>query len=678
VPAGVEQTEVQVSIDKRSNTVIVSATADQQTNLIGPLIKEIDTTPIAVVTDLRTFRLQNASPVDLAAILQAIFAQQQQQNAAAGQGGGGGRGGGGGGGGGMPPWAQQLFQQQATAGSGPTDAGYYQPQPKFTVDARTNALIAAATPSQMKLIEALVHDLDQDATYRQSVLVVPLKNADATNVAKVLTDLLNAANTNAARAPATGAAQGSTTTALAELTGDVKVVADPDANALVLTTSPKNFPRLRMVIQDLDRLRREVLLECIIAEVTLDSKGELGVQWSSNFTRSVEGAVGGTQTVASALGLDSLTQGFKYTSTSNRVGMIIHALQTDGKLNVLASPKILALENQAAEINIGQQVPYVTNSRITQNGDTVNTIQYQSVGVILKVTPHLNDAGDVRMIVHPEVSQIGPQSEAVQITANVTSPVFEKNYADTTIVVRDGESAIMGGMIRDDLTETVNKMPVLGDIPLLGLVFRDKQWEKKKVELVVFLTPHVIDDAEQMRRRTRATSEKFVLVPPELLKDELDRWTRGLDENSAVAHYNRGTVYLESGRILEAIEELSIARDMAPRDAATHFNLGLALAKKGDLEPAEAELRATAQLDPRDAETHYNLGAVLWRKQDFAGAAREFKTALQLEPSHEDARRWVNRAEAAARDFPDAGSRAPGPAPGESKAPDANPQGGNQ
>src|SRR5581483_4027755 len=309
--------------------------------LIDPLVAEVDAAPVAVAEELRSFRLVNANPVDMTAILQDIFSKATTPGQGQNQQGGGGIG----------RFLQQMQQGGGAAGAaGDTGPTRNIPDPKFTVDARTNSLIVSAVPAYMKVIEKLVRDLDEDSTFRQSVLVVPLKNADATNVAKVLTDLLNAAlqaanqqrtqNQNANRVT------GNTTTALAELSGDVRVVADADSNAIVVTTSPKNFSRIKQIISDLDRNRRQVLIETLIAEVSLDDKGELGVQWSTNWIRGIDSRAGGTSTAMSDLGLGALTDGFRYLSTSDKVSMTIRALQTTGKLNVLSSPKILTLENQ--------------------------------------------------------------------------------------------------------------------------------------------------------------------------------------------------------------------------------------------------------------------------------------------------------------------------------------------
>ena len=304
-----------------------------------------------------------------------------------------------------------------------------------------------------------------------------------------------------------------------------------------------------------------------------------------------------------------------------------------------------------AQISVGEDVPFINNSRITQNGDTVNTVQYRNVGVILKVTPKINENGEVRMLVHPEVSEIGPQSEAVPISNNVTSPVFNDNFADTTVVVQDGETAVLGGLIRSEQNETVQKIPILGDIPLVGLAFRSKSVDKKKVELLVLLTPHVVSDAEKLRRQSRHVQDKFALVGEERIGLELETWTRGLEDGSALKAYNRGTVYLEARRYEEAAHELEQARALAPGDEPTHFNLGLAYARLGRLIEAKRELEEALRIDPRDPETHYNLGAIYWRCQDYETAAREFRACLELDPRHESAKNWLARAEAVQKDM---------------------------
>jgi general secretion pathway protein D len=632
------QNDVKIVADADSNSLLVTS-SPKNLPRIQKLVEELDRERKELLQEVRAFILKNANPMDVQAVLQDIYSKPIVQGNPWMPAGGtfitrffggvqsheGERHGGGGSG--------------TTPNDGPTK---YIPDPRFTVDVRSNAVVVSAVKSQMEEIEGLVRELDSD-TLEQGLLVVPLRNADAANVAKIMMDLINAARNNAGF---NQGARGGTTTALVALSYDVKIVADADSNSLLVTTSPKHFPRIRQMIQDLDRERKQVLLECLVAEVTLDDAGQLGVQWDTNWTRDIAGRLGGTSQASTFGGLGALAQGFQFISKSDKLGLTLQALQTEGKLNVLSSPKILAMENQQAQISVGEDVPFINNSRITQNGDTVNTVQYRNVGVILKVTPKINERGEVRMMVHPEVSEIGPQSEAVPISNNVTSPVFNDNFADTTVVVNDGETAVLGGLIRNELNETVQKLPILGDIPLIGLAFRSKSVDKKKVEVLVLLTPHVVDDAERLRRQSRHVQEKFSLVGDERLALELETWTRGLEDGSATKAYNRGTVYLEARRYEEAEHEFEEARSLAPRDAPTHFNLGLAYARAGRLVEAKREFEETIKIDPRDPEAHYNLGAIDWRAQDYDAAAREFRSCLQLNPFHESAKKWLAKAEA--------------------------------
>jgi general secretion pathway protein D len=551
--------------------------------------------------------------------------------------------------------------QQATTSS----SDRYSPAPKFTTDERTNTLIVSATVSDLNMVEALVKKLDQDPTEAMAVLVTPLRNANAENLAQILTDSLadspgqsaggggrnNQGRNNQGRNNQGRNNQGrnnqqssSGSNSVGGLVGDVTVVADTEANALVFTTSQRNFDRIRAVVGELDRPRRQVFIECLIAEVRLTDKGELGVQWDALFTNDILNEKDGTQSVGTDFGLGSLNDGMRYTTDSGKLTGFLRALQTDGRLNILSSPKILCLENQDAEISVGQEVPFVTNSRITQNGDTVNTIQYRDVGIILQVTPQVNEDGHVRMVIHPEVSSIAPASESVLISEGVRSPTFNRNFADTTIVVGDSETAVIGGLISNSVVETEFKIPFLGSIPILGRLFGSTIKEKVKQEIVVFLTPHVVESVGGLRARTTKTLSEFAMVPVEVVREELDRWLRGLDHETHPYHYNRGTVLLEGGRVPEAIDDLRKAIRFKGSDPAAHFNLGLALARSGRLEEAKTELKIAGVLAPGDVEIPYNLAAVYWRQENYPMAAAKFQRALELDPLHEQAREWLPRA----------------------------------
>ncbi len=647
---------VNVSEDARTNSVVVTASQDQL-RLIEGLVRDLDSDPAQVVTELRAIRLVNADATALAATLTALFQDEQVQGQQPAQNQRGGRGGQGGQGGGE---MAQIVRRFAGLDDGGQTGGVdrYTPKPKITTDVRTNTLLVTASPSDMAMIEKIAKDLDQDPTDTTSVMVIQLQHAEASVLAPVIQNALQA-QTGAAGGAAAGRgaqqqgrgqqARAAATTPInagnADLVGQVTVTADEAGNALVVTSSPRNFDRIRGIVRELDMVRREVFIECLIAEVQLTDRGELGIQWNAAFTNSAENAEEGTQSLGTDFGLDALRDGLRYTTTSDKLSGLLRALKTEGRLNILSSPKILVLENSPAEISVGQEVPFVTNSRITQLGDTVNTIQYRDVGIILRVTPQISSNGAVRMTVHPEVSSIAPDAQSVPISEGVRSPTFNKEFADTTIVVQDGQTAVIGGLIRDSFTETVFKIPFLGDIPILGRLFGSTTREKVKQELVVFLTPHVIERPAQLRERSQAVIQEYAYVAQEVLASSLDRWLRGLTENTHAWEYNRGTVLLEGGRIDEAIKHLEKARDLMPSDAATRLNLGLALAQAGLHERAEAELRQAHRLDPADPEAAYDLGAVTWRKGDVTGAAHWFAQALVIDPTHAEAARWLQRAQ---------------------------------
>ena len=675
---GASLAPVNVAEDARTNSVVVTASTDQL-KLVDQLVAELDKDPDPVVTEIRSFRLQNADAAEMAETLTALWTEQQQTTNQ--------RGNQRGGGGNPPRWVQRMMGGQNGGDEGDAASDRYSPQPKFTTDSRTNMLIVSATQTDMAVVERLVSDLDKDPTERSAVLVVPLQHATAGSLSDVVQGVLaeqgvgtsgggqnrnaqnrNAQNRNNTRQNNQNTPGGNTsgfggggntqrgTTRFQQrapgdgsngtgIVGDVTVVPDEESNALVFTSSPRNFERLRQIVRELDSPRREVFIECLIAEVQLNDKGELGIQWNAAFTNSIEDADEGTQSLGTDFGLDALQDGLRYTTTSDKLTGLLRALKTEGRLNILSSPKILVMENSAAELSVGQEVPYVTNSRVTTNGDTVNTIQYRNVGIILQVTPQVNDDGLVKLVVHPEVSSIAPDSQSVPISEGVRSPTFNRNFADTTIVIRTGETAVIGGLIQDSLSETQFSIPLLGDIPILGRLFGNTIREKKKQEIVVFLTPHVIERAGQLRSRSRAALADYAHAPRAIVDAELDRWLHGLDSDSHAWSFNRGTVLLETGRTEDAIEALREAVRRDPDDCSTRVNYGLALARGGKLEEAENQLRWAEQLDPRDPAIPYDLGAVLWRRGDYVQAALAFRRALLVDPTFDEALEWLPKAQ---------------------------------
>jgi general secretion pathway protein D len=285
---------------------------------------------------------------------------------------------------------------------------------------------------------------------------------------------------------------GGSTNLLTEMVGQVEVVADSDTNTLLVLTATKYEQPVKDVITDLDRPVPQVLIKCLIAEVTHDRSDDLGVDFSIlNLSRGLTG--GSNQgNITSAQG----NGGLVVSLAESQIATTFHALAVAGKIDVLSRPYILTSDNQEANILVGQNVPFVTNSRTDSVGNIINTIQYQDVGIILDVTPHINSDGLVVMDVNPEISD--ESDKTVQIQAGVNAPVFDSRSASTHVGVHDGDTIVIGGLMQDQKTQTINKVPILGDIPYLGLLFQRDQVSKTKTELLIFLTPHVAQAPENL------------------------------------------------------------------------------------------------------------------------------------------------------------------------------------
>jgi general secretion pathway protein D len=239
-----------------------------------------------------------------------------------------------------------------------------------------------------------------------------------------------------------------------------------------------------------------VLIQVMLAEMTLDETNELGIDWNvtTKWNKGRDSVGAGTQIALAAQG-----DGFNLSVAAGDLTFFLRALQSQGRLEVLSRPQILASDNQLATINVGQKVPFITNSRITENGTTINTIEYQNVGIILTVTPRINPDGFVKLVVKPEISSIA--SSSVTISETTKAIVINQRSAETTVSVQDGHTIILGGLIttKDDHRE--DRVPWFGDWPLLGALFRGTTKVKERSELLIILTPHVlrtIPDADEM------------------------------------------------------------------------------------------------------------------------------------------------------------------------------------
>ncbi|MBL0406278.1 type II secretion system secretin GspD [Microvirga aerilata] len=288
----------------------------------------------------------------------------------------------------------------------------------------------------------------------------------------------------------------------------IKVVADSSQNALLILATHTDYKRIERIIANLDIIPNQVLIEATIAEVTLNDDLKFGVRWflqnksgsrSGSFTDLISGAVGAAH------------PGFSFIAKAAGGQVTLSALNQIGNVRVLASPSLMVLDKKTATLQIGDQVPVITQSAVsvaTPGAPVVNSVSYKDTGVILSITPRINESGRVLLDIEQEVSTVQRTT-----TSGIDSPSFGQRRVKTSVVVNDGEGITLGGLIHDRATDVATQVPVLGDIPIFGKAFQHKDNVIEKTELVIILTPRVVRDLNEARAVTdeyRRKVESFV------------------------------------------------------------------------------------------------------------------------------------------------------------------------
>lgn len=569
--------EVRAVPDLRTNSVLVAA-SEQRLVLIDAVMTEIDR-QVNDLLEVKVYKLENADATQMAAILTSLFQPQIKATQATGQTGGNpGNQGQGRGFGGAGPGVTM-----AGANAGTTGQLLPSQEVEIAADIRTRSVVVKASKSYIQIVDAVVKQLDQDPTEAVSTFVYKFKNADAASLAPSLQNLLrwpqgsatgmqqnNRPNQNqgpfqgmqqnsslsgsssgfgtsggspggggsrlgnlgplegpqdGASAPAPAPMPQDEGEARRNVEGNVDLQADPTTNSLIVRTSPRNFMAMQNMFRELDRIRPQVLIKVLIADVTIDNSVQFGVEgfWENNMTP--HNSTTSVNKVATAFPLS--TSGLTYTLTADngKYQATLNLFASEGKLKVLATPRILVLDNQTANINVGQSVPRITNTQISSiSGTAINSVTYTNVGVILNVTPHIHPDGLVTMVVAPEISDVASAAESVPLGNGVTSPTFDLNTAQTTVAIRNGTTVVLGGMIHDSYDDTVQKVPVLGDIPLLGFLFSNTSRTVTKRELMIFLTPYVVFTEAELEEITQLEKAHMRFIDLRDIEAESDHW----------------------------------------------------------------------------------------------------------------------------------------------------------
>jgi len=299
-----------------------------------------------------------------------------------------------------------------------------------------------------------------------------------------------------------------------EFEGAVRITADPATNALIVNASPQDFETLKRVIELIDVRRRQVYVEAIILEVRLDKMRQLGIemQGATGLNNGVGFGRVNFDRINNAITNPASLSGLILAAASNQTirlpdgtvvpaqAVLLTAAQSDNDVNILSAPNLLTTDNREAEIVVGQNVPFVS-SRSTSETNLSNqfaTIDRRDVGITLRITPQISEGGNVRLDIFEEVSALIPFAVA-GLDPNIVGPSTTIRSATTTVVVRDGQTVVIGGLISDDIANTANKIPFISDIPVLGNLFKSTTANRRKINLLIFLTPHIVRGAKEHR-----------------------------------------------------------------------------------------------------------------------------------------------------------------------------------
>ena len=317
----------------------------------------------------------------------------------------------------------------------------------------------------------------------------------------------------------------------ANLMGDAVIQFDPETGSIIVIADDDTNEQIGKIIKDLDKPVPQVLIKVLFLEVTHSDGLDLGVDWSFQdaHTDSNGETISG-HFLDSVFGVASETRGGFYRIVDNNLEVTLRAMADVAKLEVLSRPSVLVRNNQPATITIGQEVPFIRNSRVTSDGQTINTVEYEDIGIILQVTPHITADGLVDMEVLPEISTL--TGETIPISDTINAPVIAKRSAQTNVVVPDGKTVVIGGLMEDNETQTIRKVPILGDIPLLGMAFRRKITSKTKTELLIFLTPYVVSGEAELTEMSISEKDNAELAPGVFSKSQMVRYIDNLDDNS--------------------------------------------------------------------------------------------------------------------------------------------------
>lgn len=462
---------------------------------------------------------------------------------------------------------------------------------------RVNSLVVLAGSTEIERVKSLVSLLDGEVERGEgNIHVFYLQNATAVELAKVLNALPESGKSlkNKGKTP--------------PISKNVKIMPDAETNALVIRATKDEYMVLEDVIKKLDIPRRMVYLEALIMEVDTKKTFDVGVQWggggafSEGTGQMVVGFSGNTDppynmlsgissttpVLPTGFSLGVLKQGIRIGGvTFPDIAAILRAYKSDSDINIISTPQILTTDNKKAVMSAGENVPYITSQNTTNSDQDYTQYEYKDVSTKLTITPHINQANTLRLEISTEIVKLKDKDAADKFR-----PTTYKRTAETTVIINDNDTVVIGGIIGQDASESEWKVPLLGDIPLLGWLFKTHTTTSVKTNMFIFITPHIIRNPADLAAVTMKKEDDMGTVLPTVAK-ELHK-----KDNPEHAHKLVTTGYekLMAGRLEEAKNYFREALDIDPENPFALMDMGVVLEKEGNIEGALQKYRAVIAL----------------------------------------------------------------------------------
>jgi type II secretion system protein D len=505
---GIIKEHVTLTPDLRSNSVMINAPAEV-VKLVRDIIEDLDSTA-AGSRKIEKFQLKNADARQMARLLQGVFRLEQQGEILV-----------------LVP-SRGTDETPATPGgppspaTGPTGTSVTavpdaRQQLSIAIDARTNMIIVSGTEEYIELVRKIILEIDSIEANEREQTVFHLRNAKAKDIETTLKSYFKG-EADLQRSTLGDDQIGALARQLEE---EVTIVGDEKSNKLVISTSPRYMQTVLNIVEELDSPPPQVMIQVLLAEVTIDA----GNQWGVDIK---VGPFGGdlynTQSLAGNSGVETSLGVPNLSVSSADFGLLIRALEAQGKLEVLSEPKLMVNNNTKASIQVGQDIAIVDGVERTPQGGVVSDVTRRNVGIILEVTPTISADGFVRMEIKPEISTLSAQT--TQLGQGAEAPIINLRTVDTVVTVKDGQSVVIGGLIQSTDEKRRTKVPLLGDFPLVGGLFRSVKNASIKTELLVILTPHVVmGQGDYREERADAWTDQAIqqLADPTRVREYLER-----------------------------------------------------------------------------------------------------------------------------------------------------------